>query len=324
MAKTNEAAFAEALDSAVEEAVSEYGDTDDGNDEFESEELSADEASESEEDIDEVQEDEDELEASADEDEVEEDALSVVEWNGNPDELPSDIVIDGKKYDLTKTYKAMQAGFTKKMQEVAEARKRYEELSQQALQSVEAQRQKAMAAEDPRPTNPTSDMTEEQQERRWDDIQRWVARDEQRRLVKEGIIPDPDRVKAQMAEQERQFAAQRRYNMLTSQPGYSEEVEQAMVQLAQNDEYWAKQLEDDAGTLKFFEFVQEKLTAAQLRAKAAELENAKIKRSASASKRSTPKPSSQKKATSSKPSERFAELAFEDQLESIIGDTFGL
>lgn len=323
MSLTSEAAFEDALNGAVEEAIEEV-DAVDGDDEFESEELSADEASESEEDIDEVQDDEDELEASDEEDEVEEEAPSVVEWNGNPDELPSDIVIDGKKYDLTKTYKAMQAGFTKKMQEVAEARKRYEELSQQALQSVEAQRQKAMAAEDPRPTNPTSDMTEEQQERRWDDIQRWVARDEQRRLVKEGIIPDPDRVKAQMAEQERQFAAQRRYNMLTSQPGYSEEVEQAMVQLAQNDEYWAKQLEDDAGTLKFFEFVQEKLTAAQLRAQAAELENAKIKRAAGSTKRATPKPAAQKKASSNKAADNFASMGFDDKISHIVDEAFDL
>jgi hypothetical protein len=311
------------IDAAADEAVSMFeSDVDDGED-F-SEEQSDDIEHESDADRVGADEEEEEQDGDIEEDDEEEAALSVIDWNGNPDELPTDIVIDGKRYDLTKTYKAMQAGFTKKMQEVAAERKKYEELSQHAMQIVESKKQAQAIADDPRPTNPTSDMSDEQQERRWEDIQRWVARDEQRRLVREGIIPDPNMVRQQMLQQEQQYAAQRRFNMLTSQPGWNEQTENAMIAIAQADEFWAEQLHTDHGAMKLYEFVQEKIAADQFRAKAAELENAKVKRSASASKRATPAPSSQNKSASKKPADVFAEMGFEDKLDAAIREGFGL
>jgi len=323
MALHNEAAFQDALSSAVEEAVNEVESVEDEAP-VEDEQESLDESPESEE----IQEDSDEFEVEADaedeEDEAVDEAPSVVEWNGNPDELPSSIEYDGKIYDLTKTYKAMQAGFTKKMQEIAEQRKQYEALTQQYQQMVAQQKQAAMEKEDPRPANPTTDMTDEQQERRWAEIQRWEAKQAYRDMVKEGVIPDPDSVKAQMAEQERQVAAQRRYNMLSSQPGFNEQIENEMVQLAHENKYWAAQLDTDEGALALYQFVQQKQAAEQLKKEAAALEEAKIKRSASAAKRATPKQTSQSKKAEPKPADNFAELGFEDKISAVVDEAFGL
>jgi hypothetical protein len=323
MALHNEAAFEDALNGAVEEAVSEVDAVVDEADEF-VEEESLEESPESEEISEEPSDDDEEVEFDSDEAEEVAEAPSVVEWNGNPDELPSSIEHDGKIYDLTKTYKAMQAGFTKKMQEIAEQRKQYEALTQQYQQMVAQQRQAAMEKEDPRPANPTTDMTDEQQERRWAEIQRWEAKQAYRDMVKEGVIPDPDAVKAQLADQERQYAAQRRYNMLSSQPGFNEQIENEMVQLAQENTFWANQLETDEGALVLYQFVQTKQAAEQLKKEAAALEEAKIKRSATAAKRATPKQTSQTKKAEPKPADRFAEMGFEDKISSIVDEAFDL
>jgi hypothetical protein len=319
MEQTNQAAFSRALDAATEEAVNEFDSVDVDDVEVE-EELSSDEAELSDEVVDDDSSEEEAFEAESDEDEAEEEpALSMVEWNGNPDELPSHIEHDGKVYDLTKTYKAMQAGFTKKMQEVAETRKQYEELTRQYQQELAKARQDTAAKANPRPANPTEDMTPEQQEKRWDEIQAWSAEQAYMRMVQDGKIPDPELVKAQMAEQEQQAAHQRRINLLYSQPGWSETVESNMIELAQSDPYWQQALQSDDGALALMRHVQQRIDYADLKKKAAELENAKVKRNANASKRATPMPNSSKQVKS-KPADRFADLGFEERIDLAISE----
>ena len=172
---------------------------------------------------------------------------------------------------------------------------------------------------DPRPANPTEDMSPAQQEQRWDEIQRWVARDEQRRLVREGIIPDPEAVKRQMAEQEQAIASQRRYNLIAAQDGFNDEIGNQMAHMAQSDPYWAQALDTDEGALQFFNVVKQQAELNALKAKAAELEAASVKRKASASKRVTTKPSV-KKAAPKSAADNFAALSFDEKIEAIAND----
>lgn len=327
MDKNSEAAFEDALDSALEETIEEV-DVDveavEEDSEDESEESSQADDPESEDDSEEVDEDADDDDAE-DEGVEQADATPAVEkWNGNPDELPPAIEYEGKLYDLRDTLKAMQGGFTKKTQEIAEQRKKYEEATQQAMAYLEAQKQQAREAEDPRPENPVEGMTPEQIDQRWDEINRWIARDENRRMVKDGIIPDPDAVRRQMEQQEQAMAGQRRMNLLKSDEAWSEQVEEAMINVAENSEYWQAAIQSDEGALALLEFVKQKLSAEDFKKKAAEYESAKVKRSAQASKRATPKQSGQTKKAEVSPAERFKDMGFDEKLEAIVDDEFGL
>jgi hypothetical protein len=323
MDTTNKASFEDALESAVQEAVAEDETVEDEGFDFEDEEAS-DESELSDEEIAEDPAEDEELEAEGDEADEDEAAQSVFEWNGNPDELPDHVEYDGKVYDLTKVYKSMQAGFTKKMQGLSEKQREAEELAKQYAEMVKSQKSQQAEVEDPRPANPTEDMSPDQIEKRWDDIQKWTARQTYRDMVREGTIPDPETVKSQMAQQEQQFAAQRRLNLLTSQPGWNEQVEGEMLQLAESNPFWASQLQTDDGALALYEFVQNKMTAAQLKEQAAKLETEKVKRSAGSHKRATPKSSSQKKSAAKSAADNFADLAFEDKLDVAINDALGL
>ena len=318
MEPTNEAKFEDALESAVDEAVSEV-DSIEGDEEFIPEDATEDEPLESEAEAEDVVE---EVAEAAEDKEVEE-AQSIVDWNGNPDELPSDIEHDGQRYDLTKTYKAMQAGFTKKMQEVAEARKHYEEMTQQYSQNLKNQQEAMAANEDPRPNNPTTDMSEEQQQQRFDEINQWTTRKVVRNMLAEGEIPNPDKFNQQVEDREMQIAVQGREAMLHSQEGWSADIENEMISIAGENQHWSASLKTDEGALAFFEFVKQKQDAAGVRKQAAALENTKIKRDADASKRSTPKPSAKKKASETF-AENFADLDPFDRIGAIVDQSFGV
>jgi len=321
----NEEAFGEVLDRATEEAVEEFDATEEDAD-VEVEEEIVDEPSESEEVVEDIPEAEDEVEAEGEEVEQVDESPSVVQWSGNPDELPTAVEYDGKVYDLSQTYKAMQAGWTKKTQELAEQRKQYEAMTRQYQELIQGQKQQAAEAEDPRPANPTESMSPQEQEQRWDEINRWIARDENRRMVRDGIIPDPEAVKQQMAVQQQQADLVGRLNMIASQPGYNEAVDQRMVQIVEADEsgYWQQQFQSDQGAKALFDLAKNQLAAEENKAKAAAAESAKVKRQAKAASKATPKQSAQNKKAEPKPADNFAELAFEDKVGAIINQEFDL
>lgn len=325
MAITDEAAFEQKLANAVEEAVNEVDAVEEDAD-VDVEEESVDEPVESEQEIDEPFEADDEAEAESEDVEQEDEAPTVIQWSGNPDELPPAVEHEGKIYDLTQTYKAMQAGWTKKTQELAEQRKQYEAMTRQYQEMIQAQKQQAAVAADPRPADPTADMSPEDQSRRWDDINRWIARDENRKMVESGQIPDPSVVQRQIELQQQQASLVNRLNMIAAQPGYNEAVDQRMVKIVENDQtgYWTEQFSRDEGALALFELAKNQLDAEQFRTKAVEAENAKVRRKASAGKKATPKQAAQNKMVERKPADNFAELGFEDKVESIIRSEFGL
>lgn len=325
--QTKELSFAEALDVAGEQAVEEFDGIEVVDDntfnvvdedavaDVTEEELGEPESQESEDiQAEETEGNVDEGVVVADEEIVE--ARKSFEETGNPEDLPD---------ELQGSYKLMQGGFTKKMQELGEQQRQYNDLILQAkAQQEEALKAVKAANVKPRPDNPTESMSFDEQQKRWDDISKWNGQEAVREMVESGALPDPDRVTRQLDEQERQAAGMRRYNMIAAKEGFSEQVDAAMLQLSQANQYWANAIQTDEGAEACFEYVKTQLSAADFKSKAAELENAKVKRSADAAKRQTPKPATQTKAVVSTPVDNFADMAFEDQIESTIRESFNL
>ncbi len=320
MAQLDESSFGELLDGAVEEAVSEV-DAVEGDDVFEPEDVIEEEPT-SEQDSEDT--DDDEVEFTDDEaadepetEELEEVARATFEQTGNPDDLPPELV---------KSYKLMQAGFTKKMQELGERDRQRDELHRKALQNLETQ-QKTLAVEaDKRPANPTNDMAQADIDKRYEEIGAWQSRQAIREAVERGEILAPGANQAQEDPLEANGytrSVNNRIQLIGSQDGYSEEIGVAMGQLTQQDPWWNQQAKTDEGALKLFQYVKQEHDAVELRKQAAELENARVKRSAGAAKRASPNPTTQSKAVATAPADNFANMGFGDKLDAIIGEDFG-
>lgn len=317
MKEYSEASFEEALTDAVEEAVNEPVEEEAVEEEtYEVEEGTTEESPLSEDDSEDAIEAE-EVEAESEEVIESDDSPSVELWNGNPDELPPPVAHEGKMYDLSTTYKNMQAGFTRKMQELSERDRQREEVHRQTMEQLQGLMQKAEVEADPRPVNPSQEMSVQEQEKQWDKIAQWNARQVLReQQAKEPAADAP-------AEQDRYNLAMQRLNMIRAQDGYTSEVESRMDEIVANDPYWYAQVSTDDGAVKLFTLVKQELELADMKKRAAELEASKIKRSASASKKRTPKPTTQTKQAES-PDERFADLAFNERIDRIVDDAFEL
>ena len=306
-------AFAEALDRASEEAISEIEHADEEvTDEDESQ--IEDETLEPQEESDEGDESEEVAAESVEDAEPAEQAVSV-EWDGNPDNLPETLI---------PVYKAMQGGFTKKMQEVAERDRQRDELHRQTMAALEKQLKQQQVANDPRPANPTEDMSYDEQQRRWDEISSWTARQAILKAKEDGIIPDSEAFEKKTAEYDQVLSVNRRMQLLQSQDGWGSEVESAMQQIAQSNPYWEQQLKTDEGALALFHFTKQSLEAENLRKTAAELEAEKVKQKARAVERATPAQATQKKAVDISPADRFKDMGFRDKLDAIVDESFEL
>jgi hypothetical protein len=311
--QTSAAAFEDALEGAVGEAIAEV-DTIEGDDVFETEDVTED-APPSEEAIEDVVVDE-EIEAVDDAvdavEDKEETQYEKFERTGNPDDLPAELV---------KSYKLMQAGYTKRSQELADMRKDYDSRTKQLMDQME-QQQKASREQSkkPRPSNPTEAMSQEDQNQRWQEISKWETQETINEMIASGALPDPERVNRQLAEQEAAADGQRRFNMIAAKEGYTDDVGQAMENLAKSNQFWANQIVTDEGASACFDFVKTQMAASDFKTQAAKLEEAKVNRSAGANKRATPKPATQSKSVS--PVDNFKDLGFEDTLEAIIREDF--
>ena len=318
----HEEAFEAALERAGEEAIEEFDAVEEDAD-VSAEEESLDESPESEEQVEEPSEVEDEV--AAEDEDVEQDAeVELVQWNGNPDELPDAVEVDGKLYDLQTVYKAMQAGWTKKTQQLADERRQAQELAKQYGDLIQQAKSQAKAVEDPRPANPTEDMSPEEQNRRWDEINRWIARDEQRRMVQDGTIPDPEMVREQYELQKQQYDLANRINMIAARPDYSKEIDDRMVQIVEADEsgYWRNQFMSDEGALALFDVAKNQLAAERYKTEAAKHESANIKRKATAASRATPKQTAQNRKADPKPADNCADLGFSDKIDALVDQEF--
>ena len=204
------------------------------------------------------------------------------EWDGDPAKLPPEAVIEGTKYDLRKTFKTMQAGYTKRMQEVAEERRALEAERQRVASVLESQRQQQAMDADKRPADPTQDMSETEASRRWDEIQQWNARQAYRDMVAKGVVPDPERVKRQTAEYEAVAIVNRRMAMIQSLDGWDDSVGLKMSELAESDPETAQLLTTDGGAKVLFRMAKKEIENAALKAEQAKKHEAAVRRKAQA------------------------------------------
>jgi len=167
-------------------------------------------------------------------------------------------------------------------------------------------------------------MSKEAQEQRFREMSEYDSETTIDRMIAEGRIPDPDQFKQQQQQQNVEADTARRYNMVSSQEGYDKDVENAMLELVKTNLHWNSAVQTDEGALACFEFAKSTIAAEGFKSQAAELENARVKRSADAAKRSTPKSTTQTKTTATKPADNFANLGFEDKIGSIIDESLGL
>ena len=298
----------EKWEAAEEAAISE--ESEELVDEVESEVADVDEA-EPEDDVEVEADDEDEDEAEDEEEQEEEDppaeAKEPVAWDGNPQTLPPEL----KPY-----VDNVVRGVNMKLQEVAQIRKEL----QAELERAKSQAQGPKEVANEQPPFPTDDDSPEEYNRKWAAINKYNAEQAARAVLAEREqSPDNSRLQQAAAFAE----AQQRYIRLQSQPGYSDEIADKMVEIAQSDSsgYWNDQLQtSDQGTLALFELAKTQMTAASLQKTAEELKKTaaskatdETKRKAGAAKRQVSRPSGTRKST---PAENFKKMSL-DELERL-------
>lgn len=267
---------------------------------------------------------EEEMYGNEEDDVVEEDEseeVQVYDWSGKPEELPTDLVVGGKRYNLLDVYKKMQGGYTKKMQALAE-RERELNASLQNVNTLLSQKTAEREIEDdPRPANPTQDMSEAAQLAQWDKIMQWNSRQTLREAKKNGMIPDTAAMNEDFRKVKAQMEAQERIAHLQALEGWSAEVDNKMAEIVNSDPSWHSDLNSREGLVKLFNFAKLTMKAESATQQAAELESANIRRAANAKKIATPKPKANKKAI-----DRFAEAFDEpdpfERMNKVIGQTF--
>ena len=242
--------------------------------------------------------------AVEDEDDPDGDEPEVRDWDHNVDSLPEETVVDGVRIPIKGLYQDMVRGYQKSNQRAVAAEKRAAERELQYKQLIDDIK---AGNDDPRPADPTDDMSAGEQRQRWDDIQRWLYRDEARRTrinsapaapahaapqapqyqLPEGV-PDTPEARAQF---EREVRVMQRDD-------YTDEIGNEMIAAMQTDPYWAAQAQTDDGIMKLFELTKERREAAALKAQLAEREKESIRRKAGARERATPSPANSRKSPS--------------------------
>lgn len=213
---------------------------------------------------------EDEVEESDEEedDPVEEEGFDYASWNpddwsGNPDELPP---------ALLSTYKTMQGGYTKKMQGLSEHERslsaREERLfarEQEFNARLEAQKKN----DDPRPANPTDDMSPDQVSQRWDEIMQWNAR---------RAIP-------QEKPKQETFDAGA---YVVTLPQWNQDVDAKMVEIVNSDPSWKARLTNKDGADLLMSIAIREMELESLKKEKAATASEKIREQAKSNKKRTP------------------------------------
>lgn len=230
-------------------------------------------------------------EPSDDEDNVEE-PQATQPWDGRPETLPE---------ELKPTHQAMVQGMNKKFMELAEIRKEYEA----KLEALSAPKEEA-APEGPPPL-PDESVSAEEWNKAVDARNRWFARE----AVREEAEAKNKIVQEQQTVAQKEAEAKARFESLTSSPDFTDEIAQAMADVAQNDPYWAEQLRTSfEGTNALFKLVKYELdarTSANNKAQDATKADEAIRAKHSAGKRSVSRP----KSAASSAGETYALKGFE-------------
>jgi len=188
-------------------------------------------------------------------------------WSRRPEDLPP---------PLLTTYKTMQGGYTKKMQELAERGRILEEREKRFHEREQQFRATEAATEDPRPENPTEDMTAEQVYQRMDEITRWNVRQEiNRSKPKDDPKPDAPTRPAGV-------------EYIENHPQWNQELDNKMAALAKEDPSWYEVLKTEAGGKRLMEAAQREMELESLKESKTANEKKAIREQASKSKKRTP------------------------------------
>jgi len=314
MAKNLEGMMQEALDAAADEAVSEFEAQESEDDEVVEDDAAADEGDEDALEAADEQSDGDESETD-DEEPADSDVAESAEfeWDGNPQTVPENL----KPY-YEKVYDTMRKGvdvwMSKKAQEWNSQRQQYEarlhELETSALEGKRA------ALEPKLPPVPGPDASQEQIDAYYDARSKLAAFQQFKELQEAGLLPK--QAAQQVPVVPDQAAVDRRVQLIQSQPGFSEEIAVAMVEVSKQNPYWAEQLQRDEGALALFQLVKTQAEAAQLKQAAAKANTAELQRKASAATRKVSKP----KAAPTKVSaaRNWAEMSLDDVVDAAFAE----
>ena len=227
-------------------------------------------------------------------------------WDGNPANLPE---------ELKATYKSMERGFHQKMREVADERKKLEELQSQMLLRLSDEKSAPADADTGPPPMPTGpDVT-------WEDIGSWMSEQnkyyaEQNRkavlteLEQSGKFAPAD----QLAHMQQQAAVAQTEAEIRGLPGFSEEVESLMLKTASESQFWANAMTTHDGALELARRSIDAVKSASAMRAQADKVAAKTKKQATAASRATPRVTSPKGAS---PEDVFAKEGFKNEDEKM-------
>jgi hypothetical protein len=226
-------------------------------------------------------------------------------WDGNPDNLPE---------ELQPVYKSMLRGFHQKTREVADERKKFEELNAQLLLRLSGGEGPDAKAEGPPPLPTGDNITQEQWNEAVTAQNQWFAEQNRKAMLEElkesGKFAPAEEVQRMKVQGEAaQIGAE-----LMARDGFTESHAQRVAEILDTDEFWqSAYLNDMRGTAyKLADFVMAEMGARQAKTTAAKQAEDKVKRKATAASRATPRPSTPKGAT---PENVFATKGFKDKTE---------
>jgi len=253
---------------------------------------------------------EEDLQAESDEtepetqDEVTEEVSKPV-WDGNPENLPE---------ELEPTYKSMLQGFHQKTRELAEEKKKFEELQTQLLLKVSDGPAEAKAKEGPPPLPTGDSITQEQWNSAVTEQNAWHAEQARLKNLKElqesGQFASAEEV---AVERQKRYVAEVTAKV-AALPGYSKDAEDLMLHTMANNAFWAHAPDSEEGMMELARVSIDAISAKGAQTVAATKAEAKIRKQATAASRATPRVTTPKGAS---PEDVFAKDGFKNENEKM-------
>lgn len=224
---------------------------------------------------------------------------SKLAWDGNPDNLPE---------ELQDTYKSMLRGFHTKTKELADARRKTEDLQAQLLLKVSGGDPAKAEAEEPPPLPTGENITQEQWNEAITKQSEWFAKQNLEKLENSGqFVSAEQHAKAQRESDTKAFLTE-----LSAMPGYTDEVAGLMAQTMANDPFWATAADSREGMMALADRAIAHVGAKSAKTVEATKAAAKITKQATAASRATPRVTTPKGASAE---DTFAKTGFKTEDE---------
>ena len=253
-----------------------------------------------------------ELDQAEPEPQVEEVAESPkLAWDGNPDNLPE---------ELQPTYKTMLKGFHAKTRELAEERKKYEDLQAQLLLRITGNPDAAKAEDSPPPLPTGDNITQEQwneavtKQNRW--YADWYAEQNKKELLKELKESGEFAPAEKFYELEVQNEVKSIESELMATPGFTDAHAAQMAEILNTNEFWGRAYAQDRRNAAFqlAHLVMADMGVRDAKTTAAAKADAKVKKQATAASRAGTRPTAPRGAT---PEDVFATTGFKNENEKM-------